>query len=151
MFPAAGLALFGQAMVLCVAALQLSSQFAACAIPLLLPGCALLLCLSSCPHSQVLGALATHVLWEPSPALSRLPALKATHRLAAESDLPCGAGRSALKEQTATDLQEMLKLDGSSISQATLTVRRGRSLCTACAVRVCATLSVVATHADCHG
>ena len=38
-------------------------------------------------------------------------------------------GRSALKEQAATDLREMLKLDGTSISEATLTVRSRRSLC----------------------
>ena len=37
--------------------------------------------------------------------------------------LVLAAGRSALKEQTATELLEMLKLDGSSLSQATITVR----------------------------
>ena len=37
--------------------------------------------------------------------------------------LVLAAGRSALKEQTATEVLEMLKLDGSSISQATIMVR----------------------------
>lgn len=38
--------------------------------------------------------------------------------------LVLAVGRSALKEQTATELLEMLKLDGSSLSQATIAVRR---------------------------
>lgn len=37
--------------------------------------------------------------------------------------LVLAAGRSALKEQTAMELLEMLKLDGTSLSQATITVR----------------------------
>lgn len=63
-------------------------------------------------------------------------ALKAAHVPAAESKLLFCVCRSALKEQTMTDLREMLQLDGSCISQATLTVRDSCRSCTAHAGRV---------------
>ena len=53
---------------------------------------------------------------------------KQHHMLAVRLKGAVSDGRSALKEQTARDLREMLKLDGSSISQATLTVRAAAAL-----------------------
>ena len=63
--------------------------------------------------------------------------------LAAESRVLCRIGRSALKEQAETDVREMLKLDGSSISQATLTVRGICTSCTAHAALICVFCMVI--------